>query len=329
MARREGFTSGSPGSVPGGSGSSTQGVVGQAQDKVTGVVETVQDTAGQVADKVQEKAGPVLDQAQEKASQVADQAKQQVTSRLDDQKERAADGLRTVAQALRQTGQELRGQEQVGIAGYADSAAEQVERFSSYLRTTDANQIVAQVESYARRQPTLFAGGAFGLGLILARFFRSSGQRPPPMPSPSRPAVTTAPYRAPMPTPRPAGTPGGAAPMPSPTGGMPSGSGRVAPAERHIPASPDWTPSSPDRPSSPPGSRSTFSGSERATPLPGSLNPAGTTPPSSPASSGSGAGDASSPLVHPNPSTGDAGQGREGTATNPGGPRTEGEQRGR
>jgi hypothetical protein len=141
------------------------------------MIDSAKETAGAVTDSVQRQAGPVVAQAQEKLGDLADQASHQATTRLDAQRERAAEGLGSVAQALRQTGQQLREKEQAPFGQYAETAADQVERLSGYLRTHDVSQIVDEAESLARRQPTMFMAGAFGLGLLLARFLKSSGQR--------------------------------------------------------------------------------------------------------------------------------------------------------
>lgn len=128
------------------------------------------------ADRVQDTAGQAVGQVQETAGQVVDQAKQTATAQAQSQKDRAAQSIGTVAQALRQTGQELRGQEQGAVAQYVDRAADQVERFSGFLQNRDVGQIVNDVERYARRNPTMFVGGAFALGLLAARFLKSSSQ---------------------------------------------------------------------------------------------------------------------------------------------------------
>jgi hypothetical protein len=119
---------------------------------------------------------PVLQQASQKAGEVVDQARTQVMTKLDDQKERATGNLESVSQALRQTGQQLRDQDQGPFGQFAEGAADMVYRFSGYLNQRDIHQIVGEVESFARRQPALFLGGAFALGLIAARFLKSSGE---------------------------------------------------------------------------------------------------------------------------------------------------------
>ena len=134
------------------------------------------------------------------AGGVVDSVRQQATTRLDQGKDTAATGLTSVADAVRRMGQGLREQDQGAITQYAaqygDALAGQIERLSSYLQGRDVNRLVTEVEGVARRQPALFLGGAFLLGLAGARFIKSS--RPAPdlaamMPDPSRalPPATT------------------------------------------------------------------------------------------------------------------------------------------
>jgi hypothetical protein len=150
----------------GGKGNRTSGAAQGAQGgsgAVSNVTEQARATAGQIAEEAQHRAG-----------QAVDTARQQVASRVSSQKDRAAEGLGSVAQALRQTGQQLREQDQAGVTDYIDRAAAQVERFSGYLQHSDVGQLVDDVEGFARRQPALFLGGAFVLGLLGARFLKSS-----------------------------------------------------------------------------------------------------------------------------------------------------------
>jgi hypothetical protein len=98
-------------------------------------------------------------------------------SQLTSQKDRAAETAGTVAQAIRSAGEQLKGQDQSGFAQYADMAAERVEQFSDYLQSRDLREIVVEVEHFARRQPIVFLAGAFALGVLGARFLKSSGQQ--------------------------------------------------------------------------------------------------------------------------------------------------------
>ena len=116
-------------------------------------------------------------EAKQKLADAAGRAGERVASGLDTGKERAADELCRVADALRQTGSQLRdGNGGGAIEGYIASAATQVDRFSTYVRSTSVREMVNGVEQFARQQPTLFVGGAFMLGLIGARFLKSSSE---------------------------------------------------------------------------------------------------------------------------------------------------------
>jgi len=111
---------------------------------------------------------------QQTASHLADRAGNVVTSQLTAQKDRAVQGLGSVADALRRTSQGIASNDAVGLHQYVDSAAAQIDRFSGYLRSNDLGDIVDDVEDVARRQPALFFGSAFVLGLLGARFLKSS-----------------------------------------------------------------------------------------------------------------------------------------------------------
>jgi hypothetical protein len=152
-----------------------------------------------VLEQAKEQSQQVLQQTQRKAGQVADQVRTQVVAQLESQKERAAGGLTGVAEALRQTGQHLREQDQQAISAYAEQAAEAVERFSGSMSRYSVGELFGEVESFARQQPALFLGSAFVLGVLAARFLKSSGPsdggavHPGGLPSPgSRPQSSMA-----------------------------------------------------------------------------------------------------------------------------------------
>lgn len=127
-----------------------------------------------MADKAREAAR----QAQDRVGDLADQARSQAGSQLASQKDRVADTLGGVAQRLRQTGHQMQDQDDLGLTRYVDRAASQVESFSNYLRQNDIGGLVDDVERFARREPAIFFGGAFLLGLLGARFMKSTRPRP-------------------------------------------------------------------------------------------------------------------------------------------------------
>lgn len=100
--------------------------------------------------------------------------KERATAQLSSQKGKATEGLDTIAQAVRHTTQQLRADDHGAMAEYIDKAAEQLERFSSRLREKDVNELLRDAQQLARRQPAVFIGGSFALGLLAARFIKSS-----------------------------------------------------------------------------------------------------------------------------------------------------------
>ena len=90
------------------------------------------------------------------------------------QKDMATDGIGTIARAVRRTTQELREQQHDTMADYVDRAADQLERLSSGLKKKDVGELFRDAQSLARRQPAMFVGSAFAIGLLGARFLKSS-----------------------------------------------------------------------------------------------------------------------------------------------------------
>lgn len=104
-------------------------------------------------------------------------ARGQIMQQLEGQKSRLASSLNVVSDALDESGQRFREQNYSGMADYPGAAADQIRRFAEQLETSNLDEIVEQAEHVARERPALFLGGAFALGMIGARFLRSSPPR--------------------------------------------------------------------------------------------------------------------------------------------------------
>jgi hypothetical protein len=78
---------------------------------------------------------------------------------------------------MSQVSQKLREQDQPMFAQLTEQLIGQVDRGAAYLRGKDLDDVVTDVERLARRQPAVFVGGAFMLGLLASRFLKSSAPR--------------------------------------------------------------------------------------------------------------------------------------------------------
>jgi hypothetical protein len=112
--------------------------------------------------------------AGETASHLAERAADLGFTQAERGKEQAAEGINQVAESIRRVGMDMEGS-QPQIANVAQTAADQAERLANYLRDTDARELLDTVENAARRQPLIFLGGAFVLGLAASRFIKAAG----------------------------------------------------------------------------------------------------------------------------------------------------------
>jgi hypothetical protein len=106
----------------------------------------------------------------EKAQQVAGEARGQVETSLDKGRRRAASTLSSVAQSLVQSSEQADGT----TRSIVERAGREVQRFSDFIERTPPREMYTRAERFARQQPALFLGGAFVLGLVAARFLKSS-----------------------------------------------------------------------------------------------------------------------------------------------------------
>lgn len=131
-------------------------------------------STGLVTEQVKQQAQQAVQQTQQAAGQAVQQATQQAQSMLDTQKDRGAETLGQTAQAFRETGKDLRQNNAAPVAPIVETVADQIDRISSYLRGHSSTEIIGDIEDYARSNSALFLGGAFALGVIAARFLKSS-----------------------------------------------------------------------------------------------------------------------------------------------------------
>jgi hypothetical protein len=120
----------------------------------------------QAKDKVVDQARTALRDARDRAGSTFTQSRRQ-----------AADQLGGIGSAFRRTGETLREEDQARFAGVADNVARQMDRVADYLRESDGRTIARDLDGLARRQPALVFAGAFALGLVAARFLKSSTPR--------------------------------------------------------------------------------------------------------------------------------------------------------
>lgn len=128
---------------------------------------------------IQGNANGIVDQAKQTVANVASSAKEGVQSqleqRIDEAKEVGVEKIETVSGALRSAGEQLEGTGP--LPQLAEKAAAGIENLAHYIENKSIGDLFRGIESFARREPALFLGGAVALGVVAGRFLKSSSRR--------------------------------------------------------------------------------------------------------------------------------------------------------
>jgi uncharacterized phage infection (PIP) family protein YhgE len=158
--------SGGPGEKPQGAGGTSKGLGGTSMANLS----------GQASGAVREGAREVKEQASnvaESARDLASQTGEKLLNSMEEQKAAGADFVSGVAGAIRRAANEF-DKDVPQAAQYIRLAADQIGTVSDAFRRRDLNQLVADVQGFARRQPTAFLGAAVLAGFTAVRFLKTS-----------------------------------------------------------------------------------------------------------------------------------------------------------
>ena len=108
------------------------------------------------------------------AQNLIDRAEQQARSKINATQKDVGLTLSSVASTLMSSSTQLRDEQQNAAGEYVGKAAEQIDRLARYIQNADPNEVADNVRNFARQRPAVFIGAAFALGVIGARFLKSS-----------------------------------------------------------------------------------------------------------------------------------------------------------
>jgi hypothetical protein len=118
--------------------------------------------------------GSTGEQAKDKARQAAGQARTKAREQVDQRSTQAGERVGSAAEDVRSVADELRRQGKDTPAKYAEQAAERAERLGDYLKDSDGERILRDVEDFARRKPWAVAAGGLALGFAASRALKAS-----------------------------------------------------------------------------------------------------------------------------------------------------------
>jgi len=117
------------------------------------------------------------EQAKEKAQEGAQQAKRTVRDQVDQRSTQAGERVGATANDIRSVSDELRKQGKDQPAKLAEQAAQRAESLGDYLKRSDGDTILGDVEDFGRRQPWAVIAGGVALGFAASRFLKASSTR--------------------------------------------------------------------------------------------------------------------------------------------------------
>ena len=121
----------------------------------------------------------LYDRAVETAGKVYGVVSEKASDKIDAQTTSLSEGLTEIADGIRNTGTQMNEGSSENViaaaaADYSSTAANAINDVADYFRRKDPRDMLHDAEDLARRNPAVFFAAAFGLGILAARFLKSS-----------------------------------------------------------------------------------------------------------------------------------------------------------
>jgi hypothetical protein len=138
---------------------------------------TIPDDTGSSVTQAKEQARQQAEQVKQQAQKAGGQAKDRLREQVDQRSTQAGERVDATAQDVRSVAEELRRQGNDQPARLAEQAAERTERIGGYLKESDADRILADIEDFGRRKPWAIAMWGIALGFTASRFLKASSNQ--------------------------------------------------------------------------------------------------------------------------------------------------------
>jgi ElaB/YqjD/DUF883 family membrane-anchored ribosome-binding protein len=142
------------------------------------MTETTDASAEQgLTDQASAKVQDAASAAQEKASELREQGSARLRDQFDQRSNRAGSQVRSLAEALHRSGNDLSSEGNASGARLAEQAADRIDRFGGYLEQKSGDELMRDIETFARRRPWILAGLGLLAGVAAARFVKASSEQ--------------------------------------------------------------------------------------------------------------------------------------------------------
>jgi hypothetical protein len=134
-------------------------------------------TVAEVKDKGEELVSGAQEQFSTKAHELGEDASFKVREQLDQRSTQAGEQVQAMGQALHSGVEQLRSEGKDVPARVMAQVAERAEDLGAYLQSARADQMLADLERFARRRPWVTAGVGVFAGFVASRFVKASADR--------------------------------------------------------------------------------------------------------------------------------------------------------
>jgi uncharacterized protein YjbJ (UPF0337 family) len=129
--------------------------------------------ASQASAKVQDAASV----AQERGSELREQGSARIRDQFDQRSTQAGTQVRSLAEALRRSGNDLGNEGNSKAAQLSGQAADRIEWVGDYLEQKTGDELMRDIETFARRRPWMLTGIGMLAGMAAARFMKASSEQ--------------------------------------------------------------------------------------------------------------------------------------------------------
>jgi ElaB/YqjD/DUF883 family membrane-anchored ribosome-binding protein len=129
--------------------------------------------------QLRDDAGGIAETVQEQASQAKEKGAEQLRAQLDERTTQVGESARTLADALRRSGNDVKHRTGAGDAStrLVSGLADWLDQAGNYLMGARGDDLLRDAEQFARRRPWLVAGTAAVAGFVASRFLKASSER--------------------------------------------------------------------------------------------------------------------------------------------------------
>ena len=149
---------------------SAESATGAARHEAGEIADTAKDAGTQVVQSAKEQVGEVTKEAGRQARDLMDQLRTEASDQAATQQQRAAGGLRSLADEL--SGMAGRSEQDGPATDLARQAADRLQDVAEWLEDRDPGSVLDEVRSFARRRPGAYLALAAGAGLLAGRLTR-------------------------------------------------------------------------------------------------------------------------------------------------------------